>query len=57
MRITFAIIVEKWGARDIEMICKKCKNVLQFIYEDGQGKFICPECGHEENVEHCEVTI
>ena len=31
--------------------------MLQFKIENGQGKFICPECGHEENVEHCEVTI
>jgi len=39
------------------MSCPKCNSVLEFIIEDGQGKFICPKCGHEENVEHCEVEL
>ena len=53
----FAILAELWGVRDIEMSCPKCNTMLEFKFKDGQGKFICPKCGHEENVEHYEVGL
>ena len=31
--------------------------MLQFKIENGQGKFICPKCGHKQDVEKHEVTI
>jgi len=39
------------------MICPKCKTMLEFKIVDGQGKFVCPKCGHKQDVEHCEVKL
>ena len=31
--------------------------MLQFKIENGQSKFVCPKCGHKQDVEHCEVEL
>ena len=30
---------------------------MKFKIENGQGKFVCPKCGHKHDVEHCEVKL
>ena len=39
------------------MICPNCKTMLQFKIEDMQGKFVCPKCGHKQDVEKHEVKL
>jgi len=39
------------------MSCPNCKTMLQFKIENGQGKFVCPKCGHKQAAEHIEVKL
>ena len=34
--------------------CPKCKS--EFIYEDGSGFYVCPECAHEWPMQAAEVA-
>ena len=43
--------------KGLEMSCPKCKTMLQFKIEDMQGKFVCPKCGHKQDVEKHEVKL
>ena len=39
------------------MSCPICKEKMEFVFKDGQGKFICSSCEHEKEVEPIEVKI
>lgn len=39
------------------MSCPVCNKIMEFVFKDGEGEFVCPSCKHKHKVEHVEVKL